>query len=186
MNMRRFRWSALSTLAIAAGVGMQSSTAAASRPDQGAAQPSPQEQTVTIVGCLMQGDPTAPPDSVRAHDYFVRTPAIEVPVGTTVAVGRPTTPSSSGSGTGATTSAGMPDKTTLYRIAGLDPEQLRPLLHHRIELQGRLSSDETGSNTTAKTSVDAKGQATVRVETRMLVAGVLRATTLKMLSASCQ
>ena len=150
------------------------------------------EQPVTIVGCLVQLDPATlgnPPssDTGGVRDFFVRTPAIQVPVGTTVTVGGAGSASSSSRGTGATTSAGAPDKTTLYRVTGIDREQLRPHLDHRVELQGRLTTDEgSPANTTARTTVDAAGRATTRVESRMIVAGVLQATGLKMVSASCE
>jgi hypothetical protein len=61
-------------------------------------------------------------------------------------------------------------------------------LAHRVELKGRLTDDPpsaSGNSTTAKTTVDASGRATTRVETRMDIAGVRHATPIKMVSASC-
>ena len=135
------------------------------------------DEVVTIVGCLVEGDPVAPSGAPGADDYFVRTPAIQVPVGTTVTVGR--------SGTAATTSAGDPDRLALYRVRGLARDELRPHISHRVELKGRLTS-EASTNTTAKTTVDADGRPKTRVETGMPVAGVLQATAITMISASCK
>jgi hypothetical protein len=142
----------------------------------------------TIVGCLIQGNQTGA-DSERtseggaasADDFFILTPAISLPPGGTVAV--------SSSGGRATTSAGEPDETAMYRITGLDREQLRPHIGHRVELHGHLTEDPpsaSGRTTTAKTTVDATGRATTRVESPTDIAGVLHATTIKMVSASCQ
>jgi hypothetical protein len=154
-----------------------------------APQASKPEQTVTtIVGCLVQGHPNpsggAPPSAgaAKPDDYFVRTPTVAVPVGTTITVGKPGT-------TDTTTSAGKPTNDSLYRITGLDREQLRPHIGHRVELQGHLSSNEpvasaTGT-TSATTKVDKTGRATTSVETRVDVAGVLHATAIKMVSATC-
>jgi hypothetical protein len=104
-----------------------------------------------------------------------------MPVGATVAVGR------DAAKTSATTSAGKPERTTLYRITGIDREQLRPHVGHRVELQGHLSGNTgtPGSGTTTKTTVDAAGKPTTRVETRLDLAGVLNATAIKMVSATC-
>ncbi len=153
-------------------------------PDQVATQATKPEQTV-IVGCLTQSGPAAgadtKPDSpaANANDYFVRTPAITIPTGSTVTVGSPgATP-----GSATTTSAGTPTATALYRVTGIDREQLRPHLGHRIELRGHLTPNAPG--TAAKTTVDAGGRAKTTVETRMDVAGVLHATTMKMVSANC-
>jgi hypothetical protein len=160
----------------AAGSAVRDDTAQA--PDQAPAK----SETVTIVGCLIQGDPTAAraqgtTATAKADDYFVRTPAIQVPVGSTVAIG---------GSTDVTTSAGTPDKTTLYRVTGLDRDQLRPHVGHRIELQGHLMPDDPAAASTAKTTVDANGRATTRVENRMDVSGTLHATAVKMVSATCQ
>jgi hypothetical protein len=155
--------------------------------------PAPQgakpEQTVTtIVGCLVQGTPNAAGSERRseagaanANDYFVRTPTVTLPVGATVTVGKPGT-------TDTTTSAGKPSTDSLYRITGLQREQLQPHVGHRVELQGHLSgnADAAASGvTSAKTTVDAAGRPRTKVETRVGVAGVLHATTIKMVSASC-
>jgi hypothetical protein len=155
----------------------------------GAQTAKPEQKVTTIVGCLIHGNPSATggegqsaPSAVNVNDYFVRTPAISVPVGSTVAVGGRGT-----SGSGATTSAGTPDRTTLYRITGMDREKLKPHVGHRVELQGHLSGNTgtPGSGTTTKTTVDASGKPTVRVETKLDIAGVLNTTALKMVSASC-
>jgi hypothetical protein len=147
------------------------------------------KQTVTtIVGCLVQGDPSAAGGGRRsegttnANDYFVRTPTVVVPVGTTITVGKPGT-------TDTTTSAGKPTQDSLYRITGLEREQLQPHVGHRVELQGHLSPTSPDASvsgvSSATTTIDQTGRATTRVETRMNVAGVLQATELKMVSASC-
>jgi hypothetical protein len=144
--------------------------------------PKPADKLTTIVGCLMEGNPA---NSPNGNDYFVRTPAIEVPVGGTVTVGKPgAAPSTTGA---TTTSAGMPANTALYRITGLDREKLRPHLGHRIELQGHLTGNEgIPGNTTAKTTVDANGRPRTQVETKMDIAGALHATTFKMIDANCR
>lgn len=150
----------------------------------------PEQAVTTIVGCLVQGNPNAAGSERRsetgaanANDYFVRTPTVAVPVGTTIAVGKPGT-------TDTTTSAGKPTKDSFYRITGLEGEQLRPLIGHRVELRGHLSGnmpDASASGvTSAKTTVDTTGRATTSVETRVDVAGVLRATAIKMVDASCR
>jgi hypothetical protein len=161
----------------------------------GAQTPSPTQgskpnQTVTtIVGCLVQGNPNAPSAERRAeagasnaNDYFVRTPTVAVPVGTTVTVGKPGT-------TDTTTSAGKKSNDSLYRITGLQRDQLAPHVGHRVEVQGHLSGnmpDASASGvTSAKTTVDKAGRPTTSVETRVDVVGELQATAIKMVSASC-
>src|SRR5687768_9903695 len=93
----------------------------------------PEQPVTTIVGCLVQGNPNAPGGERRseggaanANDYFIRTPTVAVPVGTTITVGKPGT-------TDTTTSAGKPTHDSLYRITGLQREQLRPHVGHRVE-----------------------------------------------------
>jgi hypothetical protein len=148
-----------------------------------ATQAKPEKTVTTIVGCLVQGDPKrSGTGAANPDEYFVRTPAVAVPVGTTITIGKPGT-------TEMTTSAGKPDRDSLYRISGLDREQLRPHVGHRVELQGHLSSTEPDASatgtTSATTKVDKTGRATTSVETRVDVAGVLHATAIKMVSASC-
>ena len=65
-------------------------------------------------------------NAANATDFFVRTPTVAVPVGTSVTVGKPGT-------TDTTTSSGKPTSDSLYRITGLTAEQLRPHVGHRIE-----------------------------------------------------
>jgi hypothetical protein len=182
---------ALLCLPMAALVGAQTSSpqSGGQRPDQTATQPGNTPQTVTIVGCIVQNDATAAGSerrsqtgAVNASDYFVRTPTVEVPVGTTITVGKPGT-------TDTTTSAGKPGNDSLYRITGLQREQLQPHVGHRVELQGHLSANVPDASargaTSATTTVDKSGRATTRVETRVEVAGVLHATAIKMVSTSC-
>jgi hypothetical protein len=145
-----------------------------------AAQPK-EAQTVTIVGCLVQGDPTAERSATASSasaDFFVRTATVIVPAGGTVAVGKPGT-------AGATTSAGTPSTDSFYRVTGLDIEQLRPHVGHRVEVRGQLTADPSGKSEKAKTTVDSAGRATTIVESRTVIAGSLRATTIKMVSESC-
>jgi hypothetical protein len=149
-----------------------------------ATQAAKEVQTVTIVGCLVQGDPTAErgdrvaTGSASSAGFFVRTPTLAVPAGGTVAVGKPGTTSTS-------TSSGTPTSDSFYRITGLDDEQLRPHVGHRVEVRGELSADTSGTAARAKTTVDSAGRATTTVETRPLIAGSVRATTIKMVSDSC-
>ena len=151
-------------------------TSIAAQDNPATKSPAQTAQTVTIVGCLVQGLATEP----NSTDFFVRTPTVAVPPGSTIAVGKPGTTSTA-------TSSGTPTADSFYRVDGLDRERLRPHIGHRIELQGQLSQGaaDTSSSAEAKTRVDATGRATTTVETRPLVAGSLRATTIKMLSASC-
>jgi hypothetical protein len=171
----------LMCLATAASAGAQTPAPAPSEKPQ---------KTVTIVGCLERGAPTGAGNQRRsdtgaanANDFFVRTPAIAVPVGTTITVGKPGTTAPSTSGSPTTTSAGTPNATTVYRVTGLDRERLEPHVGHRVELQGHLTDNTP--KTTAATTVDASGRATTRVENRLDVAGVLHATALKMVNTSC-
>jgi len=140
--------------------------------------PATADDTVTIVGCLVQGDPSlnvsqrpADTGTPGSGDYFVRTPVIQAPVGATVTVG---------------SSAATPGKTTLYRVLGLDRDELQSHLGHRVEVQGHLKSDDTSLGVTTKTTVDAGGRPTTQVEKRMDLAGAIHATAIKMVSASCQ
>jgi hypothetical protein len=141
----------------------------------------PDQKVTTIVGCLAnQLDPDIsgePQSGTNTKDYFVRTPTVAVPVGSTVAIGKPGTGSSA-------PSAGTPTTDSFYRITGLDRAELQPHLGHRVELQGHLSADPA-AGTSAKTTVDASGKPTTRVEQRPVVAGVLHATTIKMISPTC-
>ena len=148
-----------------------------------AAQPAKTSETM-IVGCLVQGNPNARgTGATSANDYFVRTPTVAVPVGTTVAVGKPGTTSTA-------TSAGKPTTDSYYRITGMDRERLQPHVGHRVEVQGHLSSTKPDAAatgvTSTKTTVDAAGKPTVTVETRVDVVGNLHATALKMVDASCK
>jgi hypothetical protein len=164
---------------MAAAAGAQSSTAAAK----------PAQNETTIVGCLVEGNPNAKGErrsdagAANASDFFVRTPTVAVPVGTTIAVGKPGT-------TDTTTSAGKPAADSVYRITGLERDQLRPHVGHRVEVRGHLSGnapDATAAGVTrATTTVDKSGKPTTTVETRVDVAGVLHATAIKMVSASCK
>jgi hypothetical protein len=170
-------FAALLSLVIAAAPGAhaQAPPAQPAKPDQG---------VTTIVGCLVQGNPTAKETTPSAaNDFFVRTPTVKLPVGATVAVGKPGTASTA-------TSAGQPAADSYYRITGMDAAQLRPHIGHRVEVQGHLSPTKPDASargmTNAKTTVDAAGKPTVTVETRVDVAGDLHATALKMVSATCQ
>ena len=146
----------------------------------------PDQPVRIIVGCLVQGLPPAAANEQRseaaaahAKDFFVRTPTVQVPPGTSVAVGKPGTTSTA-------TSAGKPTHDSFYRITGLAADQLKPHVGHRVELQGHLAaSDSEATATTARTTPNPSGGGTTTAETRDLVAGVLHATTLKMVSASC-
>lgn len=138
-------------------------------------QPRKADSSTTIVGCLVQG----PSQSVE--EFFLRTAAIAVPAGSRITVG------GAGSATSgrATTSAGAPDATTAYRVTGLTVAQLKPHVGHRIELQGQLS--DVPPATSATTTQDPKtGRATTAVKEDWTIAGVLNATALKMVAASCQ
>jgi len=153
-----------------------------------ATQGKPDTGATTIVGCLVQENPNASGErrsdgaAANANDYFVRTPTVVIPVGGTITVGKPGTADT-------TTSAGKPSKDSFYRVTGLEPEQLRPHVGHRVELQGHLSANMADASargvSSATTTVDKTGRPTTRVETRVDVAGVLQATALKMVSATC-
>jgi hypothetical protein len=146
----------------------------------GAQAAKPDPSMTTIVGCLVQENPTG---AANANDYFVRTPTVALPVGATVAVGKPGTASTS-------TSSGTPAKDSFYRITGMDSARLRPHVGHRVEIQGHLSSkapdaSAAGVNTT-KTTVDKDGKATVTVEKRVDIVGDIHTMNLKMVSADCK
>jgi hypothetical protein len=151
-------------------------------------QPPKADEIVTIVGCLVRGDPAlnasqpSPDIGVAATgDFFVRTPAIQIPVGATLTIG-----GSGTSGSGSTTSAGTPDKTTLYRVMGLGRDELRQHVGQRVELRGYLLSDDEALGVATKTTVDAAGRPTTSVEQRMDLAGALQATAITMINASCE
>jgi len=150
-----------------------------------AATAQPDTKPTTIVGCLVHGLPNSTDGrtttgTAAAADYFVRTPTVKLPPGSTVAVGTPGTTSTA-------TSVGTPAGHSFYRIAGLSADQLRPHVGQRVELQGRLTDNMPGSESArATTTVDKDGRATTTVETRIEVAGVLHATAIKMVSASCE
>jgi hypothetical protein len=170
--MRRRLTVHVTSAALASVLMLATSDAQTAKPDQ---------KLTTIVGCLANKlDPSIsgePQSGTNANDYFVRTPTVAVPVGSTVAIGKP--------GTGSTTpSAGTPTTDSFYRITGLDRGQLQPHLGHRVELQGHLSAD-SAAGTTAKTTVDASGRPRTTVEQRPVVAGVLHATAITMISATC-
>ncbi len=105
---------------------------------------------------------------------------LSVPGVTVMAVGLPGTTSTA-------TSVGTPVSDSFYRVSGLDADRLRPHVGHRIELQGQLTDNTPGiESTRAKTTQDKDGRATTTVDTRIAIAGVLHATTLKMVSADCK
>jgi hypothetical protein len=138
----------------------------------------------TIVGCLVDRLPAdAGGRAAGANsggDYFVRTPTVKIPAGTSVAVGKPGTTSTA-------TSIGTPAGFSFYRIAGLTAEQLRPHVGHRVQVQGRLTDNMPGvESKRATTTQDKDGRATTTVETRIEIAGVLHATSVEMVSAECQ
>jgi hypothetical protein len=174
------------TPALLLGLSIGIVTAQTPPPTQSA---KPAQTVTTIVGCLVQGNPNAGGSVQRsedgaatANDFFVRTPTVVVPVGTSITVGKPGT-------TDTTTSAGKPTKDSLYRVMGLSREQLQPHVGHRVELQGHLSArapDAAASGVaSAKTTVDKDGKPLVTVEKRVDVAGELHATALKMVSTDC-
>jgi hypothetical protein len=139
----------------------------------------------TIVGCLVQGLPgsttaTGGVEAATARDYFIRTPTMKIPAGATVAVGAPGTTSTA-------TSIGTPVEDSFYRVSGLAEDLLRPHVGHRVEMQGKLTGNTPGiESTKAMTTQDKDGRATTKVETRIAIAGVLHATAVKMLSATCK
>ena len=140
-----------------------------------AAQTKPDQKLHTIVGCLVQGLPSS---AQKTDDFFVRTPTVAIPAGTSVAVGTPGT-------TSTVASAGTPLPDSFYRVTGLDAKQLKPHVGHRVELQGHLDSTPETS-TKATTTPDPGGGGTTRGETRIEVAGVLHGTAFKMVDANCR
>ena len=138
-----------------------------------------------IAGCLVHGLPNTDGRATTGTtaatvDYFVRTPTVQVPPGTTVAVGTPGTTSTA-------TSIGTPAADSFYRIAGLDSEQLRPHAGQRVEVQGRLTDNIPGTEKRRVTMTqDKDGRVRMTIENRIEVAGVLQATAIKMVSATCE
>lgn len=169
-------------LLVGAPIGMASAHTPppTDRPASQAAKP---DQTVTIVGCLVDGKTIVPAAdrpagaAVTADVYYVRTPAVAVPVGTTITVGKPGT-------TDTTTSAGKPAGTALYRVTGLAREQLQPHVGHRVELRGTLSNPLPEAQTRTKTVPMPEGGKTT-VETRPEIAGEIRTAAITMVSATC-
>jgi hypothetical protein len=148
----------------------------------------PSQKTTTIVGCLVDnipvdadGEPVAAgaPD---AKGFFLRTPTVALPPGTTVAVGTAGTPST-------VTSSGTPVADSYYRITGLDAAQLRPHIGHRIEAHGHLTPSSTAEGEhpkSVRTIVDPTGKPERTVETPIHLAGELHAASIKMVSANCR
>ena len=129
----------------------------------------------TIVGCLVRGAlPTG-------EEFLIRTPAIAVPAGSQIAVGGDA--STSGR---ATTSAGTPVTTTVYRITGLTRDELQSHLGHRVEVQGQLSENLPPMTKATTTQDPATGRVTTAVKEEWTVAGALRATAIKMVAATCK
>jgi len=167
-------------------VGLSAQASAQDTPAQRpTATGQPDSKPTTIVGCLVQGLPGSAAakdglEAASAKDYFIRTPTVKIPAGATVAVGTPGTTSTA-------TSVGTPVGDSFYRVSGLDADRLRPHVGHRLELQGHLTDNTPGiESTRATTTQDKDGRATTTVETRIAIAGVLHATTLKMVSADCK
>ena len=156
-----------------------------STPARSAATAQPDATPRIIVGCLVHGLPdtdgrAATGTTVATVDYFVRTPTVQVPPGTTVAVGTPGTTSTA-------TSVGTAVGDSFYRIAGLNSEQLRPHVGQRVELQGRLTDNIPGTEKRRVTMTqDKDGRVKMTIETQIEVAGVLQATAIKMVSATCE
>jgi hypothetical protein len=166
------------------------------RGDQSTAQRS--GQTVTIVGCLEQGKDVAAlrsseKASENADDFFLTRVTMPGAGAATPTGGSPTTgtvgSATSAAGTTGTskpsaTAAGgamasaMSGSDAVYKISGLDKDQLQPHLNHQVEIQGRLSSSGAGSAAGAA-AAGAGASATPKVSE-------LHATSIKMVSASCR
>ena len=181
----RLRHFSIAMTVLFLNVSLSSQTASTGTAQATAAGPS-QAKSTTIVGCLVQGLPDASRGKgtgaavASPDDYFVRTPTVKVSPGTSVAVGTPGTTSTA-------TAIGTPVEDSFYRVTGLGADQLRPHLGHRVEIQGHLTDNQPGiESTRATTTQDKDGRATTKVETRIAIAGVLHATTIKMISADCQ
>jgi hypothetical protein len=138
-------------------------------------KPAAAAKPTTLVGCLVQ----APSGT---DEFLLRTPAIAVPAGTQVAVGEP----GAAPGGRATTSAGTPSATTAYRISGLTAAELKSHVGHRVELQGELTNNVPPATKSSTAQDPRTGRATTTVKEDWTIAGSLRATTLKMIAASCQ
>jgi hypothetical protein len=155
-------------------------------------QPTNTPRPVTIVGCLVQGNPNNAAGERRsetaaatANQFFVRTPAMSVPAGSSVTIGSSGTVTTAKGERGTTTAPPASTTAAVYRITGLDSQKLAPHVGHRVEFQGLLTNNTPSKSTTAATSVDAAGRATTKVETRLDVAGVLHATAVKTVNANC-
>ena len=174
MQSGLFRATAAVLLCLAASALASAQTPSAAKKDE----------TVTIVGCLVQGNPAAPAGenegartgAATTNDFFVRTPTMTVPVGSTVAIGTPGTTSTATSGNASEA------KPSVYRITGLDSAKLKPHVGHRIEVQGHLMNNLSPAG---DAGVASGVTATDASRDRVNMAGVLHATALKMVSASC-
>jgi hypothetical protein len=149
----------------------------------------PEQKPTTIVGCLVDnipfdadGQPVAASAAAQTKGFFVRTPTVMLPSGSTVAVGTVGT-------TSTVTSSGTPTSDSYYRITGLDAAQLRPHVGHRIEVHGHLTPSSTAEGdhpSSVRTIVDPSGKPERTVATPIHLAGELHATHVKMVSADCR
>jgi hypothetical protein len=85
----------------------------------------------------------------------------------------------------ATTSAGRPVATTVYRITGLTRDELQSHLGHRVEVKGQLSENVPPKTTATTTQDPATGRVTTAVKEDWTVAGALRATAPTMVAETC-
>jgi hypothetical protein len=167
------------------------------RPDQTTPQRGNQGDTA-LVGCLKEGKDLPAQASANANDFFLAN-AMPAGAASTSGSGTPGTAGSATSATGTTppsTTAGgtRPSDATraggamggsgkTYRITGLDKEQLSKHVNHQVEIQGRITPGSGGSDTPSATTTP--GAAASAAAGRSDVAGVIQASAVKMISASC-
>lgn len=163
----------------------------------------PTTATTTIVGCLKAEKDIpglAPNVAERAgvgEDYILTNARVGSSSGSSSGSSAGTTGSGSaagsGSGTGSGSGAGMGagrGSGLMYKITGLDRDELKKHLNHQVELQGRVddssASSATRTGATATPDTTGTGSGTARGSSGPdMKPKEFEATALKMVSATC-
>jgi hypothetical protein len=166
------------------------------RTDQTTAQRGSTGDNLTLAGCLMQGKDVAALKTASPDDFFLAnampagaasTSGAGTPGATTPATGTP--PPTGGTATAggtrpsdATRAGGAMGSGKTYRISGLDKEQLSKHINHQVEIQGKVSPGAASGTPSGTTPGAAAGAAASGASD---LAGVIQATSVKMISATC-
>jgi hypothetical protein len=150
---------------------------------------------VTLAGCLMQGKDVAALKTASPEDFFL-TNAMPAGAATTSGAGTPgattpatgTPPPSTAGGTrpsdAARAGGAMGGSGKTYRISGLDKDQLSKHVNHQIEIQGKVTPGGA-SGTPSATTPTPGAAAGAAASGASDLAGVIQATSVKMISATC-